>query len=514
MYHELRKRALAMFEKPTIADLREAAAQIRMHPSDDYLRAVEEIVAPLAGAYAALDEVADELPQVRYPRGEARSPSPEENRHGAWYVKTSVKGRAGGPLAGRRVALKDNICLAGAPMMIGADILRGYVPEIDATVVERILDAGGEIAGKAVCEYYCVSGGSHTSSTGPVHNPRKPGYTAGGSSSGCAALVVAGDVEMAIGGDQAGSIRIPASHCGIVGMKPSYGLVPYTGIAPLEITLDTCGPMTASVADNALLLEVIAGPDGIDSRQPDTPPVRYTQALTAGIAGLRIAVVGEGFGHANSEADVDERVREAALRLAKLGVVVDEVSIPLHRLGFPIWAGIRGDGACVTLLDTSGAGIGHEGLYVTSLMQAAMAWRDRADEFADTLKIACIFSKYTLGRYGGRYYGKAQNLRRRLRASYDAVLASYDLLLMPTVPMKATPIPSKGASPQEITRRSWEPTRNTCPFNVTGHPAISLPCGMESGRPIGLMLVGRHYDEQTIYRAAAAFECSGDWTRF
>jgi amidase len=222
----------------------------------------------------------------------------------------------------------------------------------------------------------------------------------------------------------------------------------------------------------------------------------------------------EGFGHANSETGVDARVREAALRLAKLGAVIDDVSIPMHRLGFPIWAAIRGDAACVTLLEMNGAGIGHEGLYVTSLMQAAMAWRDRADEFADTLKIACIFSKYTLGRYGGHYYGKAQNLRRRLRASYDAVLENYHLLLMPTVPMKATPIPSKDATPQEITRRSWEPTRNTCPFNVTGHPAISLPCGMEDGRPIGMMLVGRHYDEQTIYRAAAAFERSGDWTKF
>jgi amidase len=386
-----------MFEKPSLADLREAAQQIGMHPSDDYLRAVEEIVAPLAGAYASLDEIADELPPVKYPRPEARWPSAQENPHGAWYVQTSVKGRAGGPLAGKRLALKDNICLAGAPMMIGADILRGYVPGIDATVVERILDAGGEIAGKAVCEYYCVSGGSHTSSTGPVHNPRKPGYTAGGSSSGCAALVAAGDVEMAIGGDQAGSIRIPASHCGIVGLKPSYGLVPYTGIAPLEITLDTCGPMTANVADNALLLEVIAGPDGIDSRQRATPPARYSELLSAGLAGLRVAVVSEGFGHANSETGVDARVREAALRLAKLGAVIDDVSIPMHRLGFPIWAAIRGDAACVTLLEMNGAGIGHEGLYVTSLMQAAMAWRDRADEFADTLKIACIFSKYTLG---------------------------------------------------------------------------------------------------------------------
>ena len=184
-------------------------------------------------------------------------------------MKTSIKGRPGGKLAGRRVALKDNVCLAGVPMMVGAQLLEGYVPDVDATVVERILDAGGEIAGKAVCEYYCVSGGSHTSSTGPVHNPRKRGYTTGGSSSGSAALVAAGDVDMAIGGDQAGSIRIPASHCGIVGLKPTFGLVPYTGIGLLEITLDTCGPMTANVRDNALLLEVIAG-----TRRPRHAPAR------------------------------------------------------------------------------------------------------------------------------------------------------------------------------------------------------------------------------------------------
>jgi len=503
-----------MFQKPTAVDLRRAAQQLGMNPSDDYLRAVEEIVTPLAGAYAALDAVPDELPPVKYPRAPAHRPSKEENHHGAWYVKTSIKGRAGGRLDGRRIALKDNVCLAGVPMMIGAGILEGYVPEVDASVVERILDAGGEIAGKAVCEYYCVSGGSHTSATGPVHNPRKPGYSAGGSSSGSAALVAAGEVDMAIGGDQAGSIRIPASHCGIVGLKPTFGLVPYTGIALLEITIDTCGPMTATVADNALLLEVIAGPDGLDTRQRGVAAARYTEALDGGAHGLRIAVLKEGFSHPNSEVDVDAHAREAAQRFAKLGAIVTEVSVPTHALGFPVWAAIRGDAACVMLLEMNGAGIGHEGLYVTSLMERAMGWRERADEFADTLKIASIFSRYTLDRYGGRFYAKAQNLRRRVRAGYDAVLAAHDLLLLPTVPMKATPIPGKGAAPQEITRRSWEPTRNTCPFNVTGHPAISIPCGMDDGRPIGLMLVGRHYDEATIYRAAAAFERSGDWTKF
>jgi amidase len=291
--------------------------------------------------------------------------------------------------------------------------------------------------------------------------------------------------------------------------------VPYTGIGPLEITLDTVGPMTANVADNALLLEVLAGPDGLDSRQRDVKVAKYTEALGKSAKGLRIGVLKEGFGHPNSEADVEAKVRAAADRFKSLGAIVEEVSMPEHlSLGFPVWSAIRGDAACVTLLEMNGFGLGYEGLYPLSVIQAAMKWREHADEFPDTLKIASIFSKYTLGRYGGHYYAKAQNLRRRLRAAYDAALKSHDLLLMPTTVIKAAPIPGKNATPQEVTRRSWEATRNTCPTNVTGHPAISIPCGMEGGLPIGVMLIGRHWDESTIYCASDAFEKSGDWTTF
>jgi len=501
-----------MFEKPTIDDLRKAADRLGMNPTQQYLNTMQEIVAPLVQAYAALDAMPDEKPAVKYPRDGWWRPTADENALGAWYVKTAIKGKPGGKLNGRRVALKDNICLAGVPMMIGAGFLEGSIPDLDATIVTRILDEGGEIAGKAVCEYYCVSGGSHTSSTGSVQNPRKAGYTTGGSSSGSAALVAAGEVPMAIGGDQAGSIRIPASFCGIVGMKPTYGLVPYTGIGPLEFTLDVAGPLTATVADNALLLEVIAGPDGFDSRQCDVKVARYTDAIGGGAEGLRIGVLKEGFGHRNSEADVDAKVRAAANHLAKLGAEVREVSVPEHlSLGFAIWSAIRGDAACITLLEMNGVGMGYEGIYPLSLMEASMQWRRHADEFADTLKIASIFSRYTVDRYGGYYYAKAQNLRRRLRAAYDAAFQSCDLLLLPTTVMKATPIPGPDAGPQEVTRRSWEATRNTCPFNVTGHPAISIPCGKEDDRPIGLMLVGRRWEETTIYRAADAFERSFDW---
>jgi amidase len=209
--HDVERPHMPTFEKPSVADLRHAADQLGMNPSMMYLNAVQDIVAPLCAAYAALDAFADEKPPVKYPRDGGWRPDAAENPHNAWYYKTAIKGKASGKLAGRRVALKDNVCLAGVPMMVGAGFLEGTVPDIDATIVERILDAGGEIAGKAVCEYYCVSGGSHTSSTGPVQNPRKHGFTTGGSSSGSAALVASGDVPMAIGGDQAGSSRIPAA---------------------------------------------------------------------------------------------------------------------------------------------------------------------------------------------------------------------------------------------------------------------------------------------------------------
>ena len=223
-----------------------------------------------------------------------------------------MKGAPAGKLAGKTVVLKDNVCLAGVPMMNGASTLEGYMPDIDATIVTRILDAGGTIVGKAHCEYFCFSGGSHTNASGPVHNPRKMGYSAGGSSSGSAALLGAGEVDMAIGGDQGGSIRIPAAYCGVYGMKPTHGLVPYTGIMPIEITLDHTGPMTRNVADNALLLEVLAGEDGLDPRQYAPKVAPYTKSLDGGVKDLKIGVVKEGFGLPNSERDVDAKVKQAA----------------------------------------------------------------------------------------------------------------------------------------------------------------------------------------------------------
>ncbi|HEY0183192.1 MAG TPA: amidase [Rhodopila sp.] len=496
---------------PTLDQLRATAASLGLTMGDAELAAHLECLLPGFAAYSVVDRMPDEVPLVKYPRTPGRRPAPEENLYGAWYVKTTVEGAHSGKLKGKSVVLKDNICLAGVPMMNGASTLEGYVPDVDATVVQRILDAGGTIVGKSVCEYFCFSGGSHTSATGPVHNPHRPGYSAGGSSSGSAALVAAGEVPMALGGDQGGSIRMPASFCGIYGLKPTHGLVPYTGIMPIELTLDHTGPMTATVEDNALLLEVLAGPDGLDPRQYGGQSMPYRDSLGQGVQGLRIGVVEEGFGHPQSQAHSDAVVREAADRLRGFGAIVENVTIPMHRAGPAIWLPIAAEGATVQMMLGNGFGFNWQGQYVVSMLDAHSAWRERADELSDTLKNTMLLGHYMTTHHRGRYYAKAQNLVHRLKAAYNDALSRYDLLLMPTLPMTATPLPAANAPIPEIIQRGFEMLPNTAPFDCTHHPAMSIPCGMVDGLPVGMMLIGKFYDEAMIYRAAAAFERGIDW---
>ena len=502
---------LGTLKLPTIDELRDVASELGMSLTNDDLAQHQACLVGGIAAYNAVDQMPDELPAVTYPRLPGTRPTGEANKHGAWYVKSTIEGAPSGKLKGKTVAIKDNILVAGLPMMNGSSTLEGYVPDVDATVVTRILDAGGTIAGKAVCESFCFCGGSHTASSGPVHNPHRMGYSTGGSSSGSAALVAAGEVPMALGGDQGGSIRMPAAWCGIYGMKPTHGLVPYSGIMPIELTLDHTGPMTATVEDNALLLEVLAGPDGLDPRQYGGQSKPYREALGKGAQGLRIAVVDEGFGHPNSVEASDALVREAAERFRGMGAVVEKVSIPLHSLGLAIWLPIGAEGGTMQMMMGNGYGFNWQGLYVNSLLDAHSNWRNRADELSDTLKNTMLLGHYMVTRHRGHYYAKAQNLVRRLRAAYDAVLASYDLLLMPTVPMPATKIPAPDASTAEIVQRGLEMIANCAPFDCTHHPAMSIPCGMVDGLPIGAMLIGRMYDEETIYRAAGAFERGVDW---
>ena len=505
---------MSTVKRPTVDQMHAIVDSLHMNMSSREVAEYLEIMEGTFQSYDRLTQLPDNLPPVRYPRTPGIKPSQADNPLNAWAVKSEVRGAVHGPLAGKRIVLKDNVCLAGVPMMNGASSLEGYVPDVDATLVTRILDAGGTIVGKAHCEYFCLSGGSHTNAAGPVHNPYRYGYSAGGSSSGSAALVGAGELDLAIGGDQGGSIRMPASWCGIYGMKPTHGLVPYTGVMPIEATIDHAGPMTATVADNALLLEVIAGADGLDPRQYSPRVDRYTAALGRGVSGLRIGVLLEGFNRSDSEPDVDHKVRQAADRLRSMGAIVEDVSVPMHMDGPAIWTAIAVEGLQAQMMNGNGMGFNWKGLYTTSLLDAHSAWRSRADELSPSLKVSMMAGEYFIKNYRGHFYAKAQNLSRVLAKAYDDALSRYDLLLLPTLPMKATPLPPANASLKLYVQRALEMLGNTCPMDVTGHPAMSVPCGMSNGLPIGMQLVGKHWDESTIYRAAHAFEQAGDWRNF
>ena len=499
--------------KPKPDDLREAAVALRLDVSSDEMAAFTVLSEGVLGFFQRLDQLEEPKPPVKYPRSGGRRPSSDEDPLNAWYWKCSIKGAETGLLAGKKIAIKDNVCVAGMPMMNGSDVLEGYVPDVDATVVTRILDAGGEIAGKAVCESFCLSGGSHMADTGPTHNPRKRGYSSGGSSSGSAALVGGEEVDLAIGADQAGSIRVPSSWCGIFGLKPTFGLVPYTGASSLEYTIDHLGPMARTAADAALLLDVIAGPDAYDSRQANFPPANagvesYSRALSGDVKGLRIAVVKEAFAwEGMSESDVDEAVREAAHRFEERGASVSEVSLPFHRDGMPIFMGIGLEG--VTRVISPGNGMGNcwKGFYATSLVDAyARGMAERSSKLSAVTKFVMLIGRHFQDRYRGHYYAKAQNLALTLKRNYDEALEKADLLALPTTPMKARPLPAEDANIIERVARALEQVANTCPFNVTGHPSLNVPCGVSEGLPVGMLLVGRCGEDATVLRAGDAYD--------
>ncbi|MVA36305.1 amidase [Agrobacterium vitis] len=497
--------------RPSVADVVSLARRLGMRLSPEEAESYRALMAGNLDGYDTVEAEPDEVPAVTWPRTPGYRPGPVENRLGAWARKTVVNGAGEGPLAGRTAVLKDNIALAGVPMMNGASTLQGFVPVTDATLATRMLDAGVTILGKAVSEHFCLSGGSHTSDPAPVHNPRRMGYSAGGSSSGSAALVASGEVDFAIGGDQGGSVRIPAAYCGIVGLKPTHGLVPYTGVMPIEATLDHVGPMTTTVSDNALLLSVVAGEDGLDPRQYAPRVDDYVGALGDGVEGLRIGLLIEGFDLSGMQRGVADSVRAGAARLAAAGAIIEDVSVPEHTLGAAVWAPIGCEGMMAQMMHGNGMGFNWKGLYDVGLIDVHSGWRQRADDLSPTLKIAMLTGEWGLSHYNGRYYAKAQNIARRVRAAYDAALSHFDLLLMPTLPCVATKLPAPDAPIEEIAARAFEMSGSTSPFDVTGHPAISVPCGLSEGLPVGLMLVARHWREATLYRAAEALERSADW---
>ena len=473
------------------------------------------IMAGTVTSYARVDEMAMPTLPTKYPRTPGRPPTAAENPHNAWYWRCEIKGAASGPLAGKTVAIKDNIGVAGVPMMNGSRVLEGFVPDEDATVVTRILDAGGTITGKAACEDLCFSAGSHTCATGPIRNPHNPKHSTGGSSGGSAALVAAGAVDMALGGDQGGSIRTPSCWCGVYGLKPTWGLVPLTGAMPISYAVDHCGPMCASVEDVALLLTAIAGRDPLDPRTTIAQTQDYMAALDQGIEGLRIGLLKEGFGHPASDPETDKKVQAAIDTLGRQGATVETVSVPMHYDAPHVWTAIILEGATEMMIKGNALGNNWNGHYSVGLLDAfARGWRSRPDDLSETCKLVLLLGEYLKQDYHGRYHAKGQCLKPVVKAAYDKALEQVDVLAMPTIPFPATEIPPADCSREEYVDKALNMQHNTCPFDVAGHPAFTVPCGRVNGLPIGMMLVAKHFDEATTIRVAAAFAKNTDWQSF
>ncbi|KAJ3852362.1 amidase [Lentinula lateritia] len=467
----------------------------------------------------------------RFPRKDIHFLKPEDNKLGAWAWKFTAKDTRpnGGILSGKTVVMKDNISVARVNCLLGTDAMTGFVPTADATVVTRTLESGGTILGKAVCENLSMAGTSFTAATGPVHNPYARGYSAGGSSSGCGALVASCAVDMAIGGDQGGSIRLPASWCGIYGLKPTQGLIPYTGIASLETTMDHTGPMTQTCFDNALLLKALAGKDNIDDRCiaapspseiPDYPAILdEVKGAAKPLEGFKIGLLTEGFSDipceqgAMNDARVSRKVRDAAGKWKEMGASVEDVSIPMHALSMDLWLMVVRMGCVPGLM---GGVIGRQGFYQNQLTTKMSALRtpEGWDKLPFTAKNMILNGVY-MQEYCPELYGKATNLIRLLREKYDEALDHFDVLVMPTTPYLATSHAVPDATVLAKISKGLGQTMNTCSFDVTGHPALSMrvPIGMlpslddsSINLPVGLQIVSKHFQESRIYKAAFAWE--------
>jgi amidase len=496
---------------PTILDVREMARAnfltLSVEEEADYLSLLKGMVEDMD----RFDRLPDPVRQISHvTRDAGYRPSREEDPYNAIVRRCYVKGAGKGKLAGKRISVKDSISIAGVPLTCGSFLLQGYVPDTDATVIKRVLEAGAELTAITNMDDFAFAAAGETSAYGPTLNPHDTSRLAGGSSSGAAAALYYDDVDLSIGCDQGGSIRIPASWCGIVGLKPTHSLVPYTGILGIDSTIDHVGPMARNCADVALLLEVMAGPDPGDPRQLNTPANLSLDKLDAGVKNVRIGILQEGFGVDGADPEVESVVRKAIKILAESGAEAKSVSVPLHQQAGSALFPIVAEGVTALMY---GNGNGHhaKGFYSAGLASTlAKARRSQADDFPPQLKLTLMLGTYLHERYHGRIYAKAQNLRPVIQNAYDQVLNQVDVLAMPTTPMTASRWePNKGIV--RLINDGWSPVSITAPFDVTGHPAISIPCGKVGKLPVGLMLVAKHFNDGLLLRVGHAFEQAVSW---
>ena len=410
-----------------------------------------------------------------------------------------------GPLAGVPIALKDNLCVRGMRTTASSKILDRFIPPYDATVVQRLENAGAVIVGKTNCDEFAMGSSNENSAYGPVRNPWDLDTAPGGSSGGSAAAVAARCVPLALGSDTGGSIRQPASFCGVVGLKPTYGRVSRYGLLAFASSLDQIGPFACTVADAALALSVIAGHDSCDSTSSTAEVPDYTTALTGDIRGVRVGVprafVSEG---------VDGQVRAAFDRaldtLRDRGATLIDIDLPHAKLAIPAYYLICTAEASSNLARYDGVKYGYRSPAATSLK--TMYSKTRDEGFGAEVKRRIMLGTYVLSAgYYDAFYLKAQQVRTLLRRDYERAFESVDVVTMPTSPIPPFKLGEKTADPLQM----YLADVFTVSVNLAGLPGVSVPCGFAEGLPIGFQLIGRMFDEATILRVADAFERATEW---
>ena len=484
----------------TTDDIGEYARRARLDPD----RFDRDEQAAAIDAQDALVSKLDDLEGPTPPDREYWEPEEREDPNGAFLSRCDLQRSDDGALAGLTVAVKDNIAVAGLPMTCGSPLFADHVPAEDATVVDRILDAGGRIVGKANMDEFALGGDAATMRFRLARNPHDADHQPGGSSAGSGVAVADGLTDVALGSDTGGSVRFPASFCGVVGLKPSRGLVPLTGFVQFSKLNDEIGVLAGTVDEAARTLEAIAGPDPRDAATAGATPESYADAVagvdtdTAGT--LTVGVPEELFG---GDPAVDETVRDALDALAAAGATVREVSIPDFEYAIPAWWTIA-MAEVAAYVERNGTNFWQRSVADPAFAAAVdEALAERSDELGDYPADVFLYGQHLLAGDGPEYYARAQRARELVTAGVADALAGVDVLAGPTTPMVAPAW--EGENYLEDSTLD-EAVRTTGPFNLTGNPAVSVPCGTESGLPVGLQFVAPRGADATALRAAAIWE--------
>lgn len=410
-----------------------------------------------------------------------------------------------GLLFGMPIGVKDNIVTKGLRTTCASKILENFNPIYDATVVQKLHQAETVTIGKLNMDEFAMGSSNENSAFKKTRNPWDLNRVPGGSSGGSAASVAAGEVLFSLGSDTGGSIRQPASFCGVVGMKPTYGRVSRFGLVAFASSLDQIGPITRTVEDNAFLLQAISGLDPMDSTSANVNVPNFAAALTGDVKGLKIAVPKEYLGEGVGEA-ARQSVLAALKVLESLGAVWEEVSLPHSKYALAAYYLLSSSEASANLARFDGVRYGYRTPEAESLID--LYKKTRAEGFGDEVKRRIMLGTFALSSgYYDAYYKKAQQVRTLIKKDFEDVLAKYDVIVGPTAPTPAFKIGENIEDPLTM----YANDILTIPLNLAGLPGISVPCGFDGGLPLGLQIIGKYFDEATVYRAAHAFEQATDF---